>query len=190
MQTFFPAELTATRAGAEADEILRTCVHCGLCTATCPTYQVLGNELDSPRGRIYLIKSMLEGESVSAVTRLHLDRCLGCQACETTCPSGVNYHRLLDIGRAEIERRAPRSLLERLLRAVLLQVLPYRRRFTPLLQAGRLFHPLLPSLIREHVPARRPAMRLTAKRRPRRVINWIHFFFNWGKSDEISTDRF
>ncbi len=93
MQTFFSPELTATEAGAEADEILRSCVHCGLCIATCPTYQVLGNELDSPRGRIYLIKSMLEGEAVSDITRLHLDRCLTCQACETTCPSGARAGR-------------------------------------------------------------------------------------------------
>ena len=109
MQTFLPAELLATDRGKEADSILRACVHCGFCTATCPTYQVLGNELDSPRGRIYLIKAMLEGEAVTALTRTHLDRCLGCQSCETTCPSGVNYHRLLDIGRAEVEQRVPRS---------------------------------------------------------------------------------
>ena len=107
MQTFLPTEFLATDRGKEADSILRACVHCGFCTATCPTYQVLGNELDSPRGRIYLIKAMLEGEAVTAVTRTHLDRCLTCQSCETTCPSGVNYHRLLDIGRAEVEQALP-----------------------------------------------------------------------------------
>jgi len=170
MQTFFPDTLTATEAGAEADQILRTCVHCGLCTATCPTYQVLGNELDSPRGRIYLVKSMLEGEQVSDITRLHLDRCLTCQACETTCPSGVNYHRLLDIGRAEIEWRAPRSLPERMLRTLLLQILPYRRRFTPLLRLGQLFRGLLPSFIPRHVPARRRSLPAVAASQPRRVI--------------------
>ncbi len=170
MQTFFSPELTATEAGAEADEILRSCVHCGLCLATCPTYQVLGNELDSPRGRIYLVKSMLEGEAVSDITRLHLDRCLTCQACETTCPSGVNFHRLLDIGRTEIEHRAPRPLLERLLRSALLQLLPYRRRFTPLLRLGQLFRPLVPTFIRTHIPARRPSIPGGSNSRSRRVI--------------------
>ena len=94
-----------TIAGAEAESILRSCVHCGMCNATCPTYQLLGDELDGPRGRIYLIKQMLEGQDVSQATQTHLDRCLTCRSCETTCPSGVRYHRLLEIGRAEIEQR-------------------------------------------------------------------------------------
>ena len=119
MQTSLPAEFLATDRGREADSILRACVHCGFCLATCPTYQVLGNELDSPRGRIYLVKAMLEGEPVSEITRTHLDRCLTCQACETTCPSGVNYHRLLDIGRDEMERRVPRPRGSRMLRWLL-----------------------------------------------------------------------
>jgi glycolate oxidase iron-sulfur subunit len=170
MQTFFPSELVATQAGAEANEILRTCVHCGLCTATCPTYQVLGNELDSPRGRIYLIKSMLEEEPVSEITRTHLDRCLTCRACETTCPSGVNYHRLLDIGRAEIERRVPRPLKERWLRSLLLKVLPYRRRFTPLLRVGQWLRPLLPAVLAQHVPARRSAVKSSGQSHARRVV--------------------
>ena len=115
MQTFLPESL----AGSEADAILRSCVHCGLCNATCPTYQVERNELDGPRGRIYLIKLMLEGEETTEITRHHLDRCLGCQACETTCPSGVDYHRLLDIGRAEVARRLPRSARQSLSRRLL-----------------------------------------------------------------------
>jgi glycolate oxidase iron-sulfur subunit len=170
MQTFLPTELLATDHGKEADSILRACVHCGFCTATCPTYQVLGNELDSPRGRIYLIKAMLEGETVSAVTRTHLDRCLGCQSCETTCPSGVNYHRLLDIGRAELEQRVPRSLMSRALRYLLRQVLPYRQRFTPLLRLGQLFRSLLPGFLREHVPPAGKAIPATVGQHLRKVI--------------------
>src|SRR6184192_1247288 len=97
----------------EAEQILRSCVHCGFCNATCPTYQLLGNELDGPRGRIYLIKQMLEGSAVTAKTQLHLDRCLTCRACETTCPSGVRYGRLADIGRALREERVPRPVRDR-----------------------------------------------------------------------------
>jgi glycolate oxidase iron-sulfur subunit len=170
MQTFLPTGLLATDRGREADSILRACVHCGFCTATCPTYQVLGNELDSPRGRIYLVKAMLEGEAVTTITRTHLDRCLSCQSCETTCPSGVNYHRLLDIGRAEVERRVPRSPMSRALRGLLRQVMPYRRRFTPLLRVGQRLRALLPALLREHVPERRPGIEATETARPRKVI--------------------
>jgi len=170
MQTALPAELLATDRGQRADRILRACVHCGFCLATCPTYRVTGSELDSPRGRIYLIKAMLEGESASAVTRLHLDRCLTCRACETTCPSGVEYHRLLAIGREEIERRAPRPLAERLLRRCLRTVLPHRRRFAPLLRLGQSFRGLLPAALKEHVPPRRAALSVEAGRHPRRVI--------------------
>ena len=170
MQTFLPTEFLATERGQEAESILRACVHCGFCTATCPTYQVLGNELDSPRGRIYLIKAMLEGEGVTAVTRTHLDRCLSCQSCETTCPSGVNYHRLLDIGRAEVEQRAPRSPLSRGARWLLRRIMPYRRRFTPLLRVGQLFRLLLPGFLRDHVPSRRKAIPVLVGQRARKVI--------------------
>ena len=170
MQTFLPAEFLATDRGKEADSILRACVHCGFCTATCPTYQVLGNELDSPRGRIYLIKAMLEGEAVTALTRTHLDRCLGCQSCETTCPSGVNYHRLLDIGRAEVEQRVPRSPLARGLRWLLRRIMPYRQRFTPLLALGQLFRALLPGFLREHVPSRSRAIPVAVGQHDRKVI--------------------
>ena len=108
MQTALADFIRDTEAGREADQILRACVHCGFCTATCPTYQLLGDELDGPRGRIYQIKQVLEGEPANATVREHLDSCLTCRACETTCPSGVNYHRLLDIGREQVERQAPR----------------------------------------------------------------------------------
>lgn len=170
MKTEFSASLLATTAGREADEILRACVHCGFCTATCPTYQVLGNELDSPRGRIYLIKSMLEGEEATGITRQHLDRCLSCQACETTCPSDVNYHRLLDIGRQEIERRAPRPLFERLQRWALTQLMPYRRRFTPLLRMGQLFRSFVPAALRSHVPPRGERLKAPRVSHTRKVI--------------------
>ena len=110
MQTVLADFIRDTPEGREADAILRKCVHCGFCTATCPTYQLLGDELDGPRGRIYLIKQALEGAPVSARTRLHLDRCLTCRSCETTCPSGVRYGRLADIGRKVVEGRARRGL--------------------------------------------------------------------------------
>ena len=119
MQTQLADFIRDTPEGREADAILRKCVHCGFCTATCPTYQVLGDDLDSPRGRIYLIKRALEGAEVTGKTRLHLDRCLTCRACETTCPSGVRYGRLVDIGRAVVEARTRRPLFDRLRRALL-----------------------------------------------------------------------
>ena len=108
MQTHLAAEFKGTRDGAEAEAILRKCVHCGFCTATCPTYQLLGDELDSPRGRIYLIKQVLEGAAPTRKTQLHLDRCLTCRNCETTCPSGVQYGHLVDIGRKIVEQRVER----------------------------------------------------------------------------------
>ena len=124
MQTNLADFIRDTPQGQEADRILRACVHCGFCNATCPTYQLLGDELDGPRGRIYQIKSVLEGEPVTAETRDHLDRCLTCRACETTCPSGVQYGWLVDIGRAVVEQQVPRSLPQRGLRAALRLVLP------------------------------------------------------------------
>ncbi|MBI5039888.1 MAG: glycolate oxidase subunit GlcF [Gammaproteobacteria bacterium] len=119
MQTSLTAAILNTPAGQEADSILRSCVHCGFCTATCPTYQLLGDELDGPRGRIYLIKQMLEGQPVTRETQVHLDRCLTCRACETTCPSGVRYGRLADIGRGISEQQIDRPIAERLFRRVL-----------------------------------------------------------------------
>lgn len=170
MQTSLPAELLATSHGQAADRILRSCVHCGFCLATCPTYQLLGNELDSPRGRIYLIKEMLEGNEATAITQQHLDRCLTCQACETTCPSGVAYHRLLDIGRAEIDLRVQRPLRQRLLRHGVRLLLPYRQRFTPLLRLGQFFKPVLPTALARRIPARTPALPWPVFTAPRQVI--------------------
>ncbi|WP_346796199.1 glycolate oxidase subunit GlcF [Halomonas sp. Bachu 37] len=140
----------------EAERILRTCVHCGFCNATCPTYQLLGDERDGPRGRIYLMKELLESPEddtqVTEETRLHLDRCLTCRNCETTCPSGVEYHKLLDIGRAEIERRVPRSLPDRALRYGLRKALVEPKRFQALLSLGQTFKPLVPGALKSKMP--------------------------------------
>ena len=152
MQTNLADFIKDTPAGREADAILRTCVHCGFCTATCPTFQLLGDELDGPRGRIYLIKEMLEGHTVTATTQLHLDRCLSCRACETTCPSGVRYHRLLEIGREVLEDRVPRPLAVRATRFLLCEALPRRWIFKPAVAVGQLMRPLLPAVLAEKVP--------------------------------------
>jgi len=144
MQTTLASFIKGTAEGDEAESILRACVHCGFCTATCPTYQLLGDELDGPRGRIYLIKQVLEGAPVSGSTQLHLDRCLTCRSCETTCPSGVQYGRLADIGRKVVEQRVARPLAERVKRYVLREALPRQWIFRPALRAGRLLRPLLP----------------------------------------------
>ncbi|MBC8733500.1 glycolate oxidase subunit GlcF [Paraburkholderia sp. UCT2] len=162
MQTNLSEEAKKLERADEAAGILRSCVHCGFCNATCPTYQLLGNELDGPRGRIYLIKQVLEGEPVTGETQLHLDRCLSCRNCETTCPSGVQYHKLLDIGRAEVERHVARPTTDRLLRAALRHVVPRARVFATALKAGRALHPLLPASVKQKIPARHVA----AKRRP------------------------
>ncbi len=145
MQTNFTSEQLADPATAEANKILRACVHCGFCTATCPTYQVLGDELDSPRGRIYLIKDMLEtGRAADAQTVKHIDRCLSCLACMTTCPSGVNYMHLVDHARVHIEKTYQRPVIDRVLRAVLARIIPYPTRFRLALLAARLARPLAP----------------------------------------------
>ena len=170
MQTRLADFIRDTPDGRAADAILRKCVHCGFCTATCPTYQLLGDELDGPRGRIYLVKQLLEGAEVTARTRTHLDRCLTCRACETTCPSGVRYGRLADIGRRLVDERVPRPLAERFARRALLAVLPYRSRFAPLLALGRLARPLLPRAVARKVPPREPPGRWPAPRHARRVL--------------------
>jgi len=153
MQTELAGFVRDTPQGREADAILRKCVHCGFCLATCPTYQLLGDELDSPRGRIYLIKQALEGAPVTASTRLHLDRCLTCRSCETTCPSGVQYGRLADIGRAVVEERVARGPWEGAKRAVLAFALPRRALFASLLRLGRMFRFLFPGLVPAPAPA-------------------------------------
>jgi glycolate oxidase iron-sulfur subunit len=156
MQTNLADFIKHTREGEEADAILRACVHCGFCTATCPTYQLLGDELDGPRGRIYLIKQVLEGEPVTAKTQLHLDRCLTCRNCETTCPSGVKYGRLLDIGRKVVEERVQRPLAERVKRKVLVEGLARKAVFKTALRAGQIFRPLLSPAMQDKVPRQQP----------------------------------
>ena len=170
MQTRLADFIRDTPDGRAADAILRKCVHCGFCTATCPTYQLLGDELDGPRGRIYLVKQLLEGAEVTARTQTHLDRCLTCRACETTCPSGVRYGRLADIGRRLVDERVPRPLAERIKRRALLAVLPHRSRFAPLLAMGRLARPLLPRAIAHKVPLGEPPGHWPAPRHARRVL--------------------
>ena len=152
MQTHLADWIRDTPRGRDAQEILRKCVHCGFCTATCPTYQLLGDELDGPRGRIYLIKEMLEGKPVSGRTREHLDRCLTCRSCETTCPSGVRYGRLLDIGRAVVQARVGRPLWQRFKRFAIGAVIGERTRFGLVLRAARGARALLPPRLRRAVP--------------------------------------
>ena len=152
MQTNLIESYKNTADGLEAESILRACVHCGFCTATCPTYQLLGNELDSPRGRIYLIKEMLEGAAVTDKTMLHLDRCLTCRSCETTCPSGVQYGRLVDIGRAIAEEKTRRGITQKVQRGLLRLVLPRPLIFNSALALGRLLRPLLPGGLAKKIP--------------------------------------
>jgi glycolate oxidase iron-sulfur subunit len=152
MQTQLLPEFLATPDGREAESILRACVHCGFCTATCPTYQLLGDELDGPRGRIYQIKQVMEGHAPTRITQGHLDRCLTCRSCETTCPSGVRYGRLADIGRHLVDQQVARPLNERWLRAALVALVPHPRRFAALTGLGRLVRPLLPSALAAKLP--------------------------------------
>ncbi|SFI08452.1 glycolate oxidase iron-sulfur subunit [Pseudomonas guineae] len=152
MQTNLSEQAKRLPRAEEAERILRSCVHCGFCNATCPTYQLLGDELDGPRGRIYLIKQVLEGNEVTAKTQLHLDRCLTCRNCETTCPSGVEYHNLLDIGRAVVDAAVPRPLAQRVLRESLRAVVPHAGLFKSLTQVGQIFRPLLPASLKAKLP--------------------------------------
>jgi len=170
MQTSLPVRLLETPVGKRADEILRACVHCGFCNATCPTYQLTGDELDGPRGRIYLIKDMLEQETATPVARRHLDRCLTCRACETTCPSGVAYGELAEIGRDYVEERTTRGPIDRLMRAWLVAVVPERARFRRWVRLGNRFRPLLPRRLREAVPVPRSTQTWPCKPSSRRVL--------------------
>ena len=154
MQTQLSPEYRARADGLEAEAILRKCVHCGFCTATCPTYQLLGDELDGPRGRIYLIKQVLEGQAPTRATQMHLDRCLTCRNCETTCPSGVQYGHLVDIGRKIVDEKVPRPLGEKALRWALKEGLPSAL-FAPAMKAGQMVRGLLPESLQAKVPAPR-----------------------------------
>ena len=171
MQTLLSEQARLLPRAAEAESILRSCVHCGFCNATCPTYQLLGDELDGPRGRIYLIKQVLEGHAPTAKTQLHLDRCLSCRNCETTCPSGVDYHNLLDIGRAVVDAAVPRSAGQRLLRQSLRAVVPNPGLFKRLINTGERLRALLPEALQAKLPRNvRPAGERTTARHPRQVL--------------------
>ncbi len=154
MQTNLADFIKNTPEGKEADAILRSCVHCGFCLATCPTYQILGDELDSPRGRIYLMKQMLEGQPVTQKTQLHLDRCLTCRACESACPSGVRYGALVDISRGIIEKHVKRSSQAEVMRYTLRKVLPEAGVFAPLFKMGQVLRTLLPKSLKNKIPSK------------------------------------
>lgn len=170
MQTNIVEKYLNTAMGQEADRILRSCVHCGFCTATCPTYQLLGDELDGPRGRIYLIKQLLEGETVTRKTQLHLDRCLTCRSCETTCPSGVQYGRLVDIGRELTAQQLRRSLPEKFIRYALRKIIPYPKRFAGLVKMGEFFKQVMPSAMRRKIPSIAKASEWPGRRHTRRML--------------------
>jgi glycolate oxidase iron-sulfur subunit len=169
MQTSLSPEFKDTVEGREAEAILRKCVHCGFCTATCPTYQVLGDELDGPRGRIYLIKQVLEGEAPTRKTQLHLDRCLTCRNCETTCPSGVEYGHLVDIGRRIVDGKVPRGGGSRALRWALKEGLPSPL-FGPAMKLGQAVRGMLPRSLQAKVPAGQSAGAWPAREHPRKVL--------------------
>ncbi len=175
MKTALDPAIRNTAEGAAADAILRSCVHCGFCLPACPTYQLLGDELDSPRGRIYLMKQLLEGEPVTASTQLHLDRCLGCRACESACPSGVQYGRLLDLGRSLTEERVSRPAAVAAKRGLLNKIVPHTGRARSLLRAARWLRPLLPRVLHSQLPQLPPrlaaaALNWPAARHARRVV--------------------
>ncbi len=169
MQTQLAPRYQNTPEGQEAEAILRNCVHCGFCTATCPTYQLLGDELDGPRGRIYLIKQVFEGSTPTRKTQMHLDRCLTCRNCESTCPSGVQYGHLLDLGRKVVDEQVPRPLTEKVLRTALKEGLPSPL-FGPAMKMGQLVRDLLPESLKNKVPARQDAGQWPARTHARRVL--------------------
>ncbi|MFO6420545.1 glycolate oxidase subunit GlcF [Hylemonella sp. W303a] len=169
MQTHLAPEFAGTADGQAAEAILRKCVHCGFCTATCPTYQLLGDELDGPRGRIYLIKQVLEGETPTRSTQLHLDRCLTCRNCESTCPSGVQYGQLVDIGRKIVEEKVQRPSAERLTRWALKEGLPSPL-FGPAMRMGQLVRGLLPASLKAKVPAKQDEGAWPTREHARKVL--------------------
>lgn len=171
MQTKLSPEFKGTPEGDAAEAILRKCVHCGFCTATCPTYQLLGDELDGPRGRIYLMKQVLEGEPVTQSTQLHLDRCLTCRNCESTCPSGVQYGQLVDIGRKIVEERVERPAKERVMRWLLKEGLTSAA-FGPALKLGQALRPLVPGSLKDKLPPKPEARahQWPTREHPRKVL--------------------
>jgi len=169
MQTHLAPEYRHTPEGQDAEAILRKCVHCGFCTATCPTYQLLGDELDGPRGRIYLIKQVLEGAPPTRATQLHLDRCLTCRNCESTCPSGVQYGHLVDIGRKLVDARVPRPPAEKVLRWMLKEGLPSSL-FGPAMKLGQAVRGVLPAALQAKIPPTQDAGTWPARSHDRKVL--------------------
>ena len=169
MQTKLAPQYQQTAEGREAEAILRNCVHCGFCTATCPTYQLLGDELDGPRGRIYLIKQVFEGATPTRKTQLHLDRCLTCRNCESTCPSGVQYSHLIDIGRKVVDEQVPRPLMEKVVRTALKEGLPSPL-FGPAMKMGQLVRELLPDTLKSKVPPKQDAGAWPTRTHARKVL--------------------
>jgi len=169
MQTNLAPEYQNTPEGLEAEAILRKCVHCGFCTATCPTYQLLGDELDGPRGRIYLMKAVLEGETPTRKTQMHLDRCLTCRNCESTCPSGVQYGHLVDIGRKLVDAKVERPVGEKLVRWALKEGLPSPL-FAPAMKMGQRVRGLLPESLKAKVPATQDAGAWPTRTHARKVL--------------------
>jgi len=169
MQTNLAPEFKNTPDGTAAEAILRKCVHCGFCTATCPTYQLLGNELDGPRGRIYLMKQVLEGMAPTRATQLHLDRCLTCRNCETTCPSGVDYGHLVDIGRKIVDAKVARPASEKAVRWALKEGLPSPL-FAPAMALGQLVRPFLPASLQNKVPEKQASGVIPTRTHARKVL--------------------
>jgi glycolate oxidase iron-sulfur subunit len=169
MQTQLAPEYQNTPDGMAAEAILRKCVHCGFCTATCPTYQLLGDELDGPRGRIYLMKQVLEGQPPTRKTQLHLDRCTTCRNCESTCPSGVDYGHLLDIGRKLVDAKVPRPASERAVRWALKEGIPSPL-FGPAMALGQLLRPLVPASLKSKVPPKQNAGAWPTRTHARKVL--------------------
>ncbi len=170
MKTNLINDFLQTPNGEEANKILRSCVHCGFCNATCPTYQLLGDELDGPRGRIYLIKQTLEGKTPGRQTQLHLDRCLTCRNCETTCPSGVKYSQLLNIGRAVINKKVSRRFDQRVLHFLLRKTFLSRFTIPALITTGQLVRPLLPASIKKSIPEKQKKISFQSVSRERKVL--------------------
>ncbi len=176
MQTRIHPDIKGLPRVQEAESILRSCVHCGFCTATCPTYQLLGDELDGPRGRIYLIKNLLEENAIDDRAVVHLDRCLTCRACETSCPSGVKYSRLLEIGKDLIATKTKRPTSKQMLSTLLRWVIPRDYLFTPMLRTGQFFRPVLPGVLADKIPARQKPLPISSKRagHPQKTVLLLH----------------
>ncbi len=170
METHLVDRLVGTPDGDDAELNLRRCVHCGFCLATCPTYKLLGDERDSPRGRIYLMKQVVEGVTPTLATLQHLDQCLTCRNCETTCPSGVEYGHLVDVGRKLVEEQVRRPLRERVVRALLREGMTRRWLFAPAMRIGQLVRPLLPAVLRDNIPERRNPGAWPARSHARKVL--------------------